>query len=394
MKKWWGIFALLLFLTGCGQAAEPLPEAADDYEALVASTPVAPVEGEAVSPDGRFEVRTEGASGEYDSGIQPPEFLQIIDRETGDVLWQDMGWLSQSVLWSPEGGFVALATSARTWCSVKVIETKNWTSWEFALPDGSPIPEYTFLPSDEPWGEWSGEDSLDLTIGRGGDSGEQAFYHCDINVRDGAVEGVVWAETREPLPGSYDFDHDGKPEIVELVKDYDDAAMTEVWQYGLRVRTEDNRLCWTRFCHTSHAGWGSYFAWRTGGEDFLLRYLPTMYQGAAAYEYQIFSLSETGEELVVRAGRVEFDINFGSPMHDSFDPEAIAAFLEEVHGLLEDSELLLTTENGDFRSGGPGADFRDDLEFWTNDELYDGTKSLAENLRAMGAYWQEMQEAA
>ena len=96
---------------------------------------------------------------------------------------------------------------------------------------------------------------------------------------------------------------------------------------------------------------------------------------------------------MVREGSVSFDINFGSPMHDEFDPAAVAAFLEEVHGLLEDSELLLTTEGGNFRSGGPGLDFRDDLARWTDNELYDENKSLEENIRDIGAYWEESRTA-
>ena len=390
MKRLLGILALLLLLAGCGQAEtkDLPPEEPEGYAALIASTPVAGVEGETVSPDGRFEVRAEGANGEYVSGIQPPEFLQIVDRETGEVLWQDHGWLSQSALWSPEGGFLALAYSARTWCSIIVFETENWTSWDFTLPDGSPIPEYTFLPED--WGTWQSEDSLNLTIGRGGDGEEQRFYTCALEARDGKLKGIVWEERHETLPGSYDFDHDGEPETVELATVYGDEEQHKIGWYELRVRAADNRLYWSRSLHESHPGWGTYFACRMDGEDYLLRYLPTMYQGFATYEYQLFFLDETGKEQVVREGRVEFDINFGSPMHEEFDPAAIAAFLEEVHGLLADSELLLTTEGGNFRSGGPGSAFKDDLAYWTDDPLYDESKSLEENIRAIGAYWEEM----
>ena len=187
MKRLAGVLVLVLLMAACGQAAEELKdpdnyEDPDTYKALIAATPVAQVEGEAVSPDGRFEVRAEGASGLCASGVQPPEFLQIIDRETGEVLWQDRGWLWQSALWSEDSGMVALAWSARTWSAIVVIETENWTGWDFTLPDGSSIPEYTFLPHGEPWdgpwGEWRSENSLELTIGRGGDGGEQRFYRC------------------------------------------------------------------------------------------------------------------------------------------------------------------------------------------------------------------------
>lgn len=180
---------------------------------------------------------------------------------------------------------------------------------------------------------------------------------------------------------------------MELAEVYEDEERNQAGWYELRVRTRDNRLYWAGSFSEAHPGWGSCFACRVNGEDDLLRYTPVMYQGAAAYAYQLFSLSESGEEKIIQEGQVEFDVNFGSPVHEEFAPEDIAAFLEEVHGLLEDSELLLTTEGGNFRSGGPGADFQDDLELWTSEELYDSGKSLEENIRAIGAYWEEMQKA-
>lgn len=53
--------------------------------------------------------------------------------------------------WSPVNDFVALAYGGRhmagcDWSSPQ----PHWTSWDFTLPDGGPIPEYTFLPED--WG--------------------------------------------------------------------------------------------------------------------------------------------------------------------------------------------------------------------------------------------------
>ena len=171
-----------------------------------------------------------------------------------------------------------------------------------------------------------------------------------------------------------------------------DEAQNAVGWYELRVRTGDNRLYWGQSFAEAHPGWGTCFACQVDGEDCLLRYLPTMYQGYATYTYELFFLDETGEEQVVREGSVDFDMNFNE-LHERFEPEEIAAFLEEVHGLLEDSELLLTTEGGNFRSGGPGAAFKDDLAFWTEDPLYDESKSLEENIRDIGAYWEEMRTA-
>lgn len=403
MRKPLFVLAMLALLAACGQVesgqAEPEQVETERTEWIMTSDapphaePVV-LEDEILSPDGRFYARAVGArEGVSSGGPYAADSVQITDAETGEVLWEDFGVYEQSILWSPEGGFAALARTARTWCSITVIETENWTSWEFTLPDGSPIPEYTFLPYDEPWGVWQSEGSLDLTIGRGGDGEEKKHYTCTVETRDGKLDGIVWEESHKILPGSYDFDHNGEPEVVELITVAGDENQNTVGWYELRVRSGDNRLYWGDSYAGAHAGWGSCFACRVDGEDYLLRYLPTMYQGFASYEYELFSLNESGDEQIARRGSVSFDINFGSPMHEEFDPEAIAAFLEEVHGFLEDSELLLTTEGGNFRSGGPGADFKDDLEFWTNDPLYDKSKSLEENIRDMGAYWEKMMTA-
>ena len=339
--------ALILLLAGCGQAGtteEPPEETgeADEYKALVASTPVAQVEGEAVSPDGRFEVRAEGASGEYVSGIRPPEFLQIVDRETGEVLWQDHGWLSQSALWSPEGGFLALAYSARTWNAITIFETEDWTSWEFTLPDGSPIPEYTFLPDDEPWGVWKSENRLDLTIGRGGDGGEQTFYTCGVWMEGNRVTGEPREVTFETL-GSYDFTHDGWPESVELETVWFPGTTGTARDYSTLRVLDGEEVLWEDIAAIQHAGQNGLYALRMDGEDYLFQYVPGMGQGHGSYQYRIFSLDGAGEPVICRENLVEFDINFNSPDHERFDIPEIAAFLWEVHGYLDQARELVNT---------------------------------------------------
>ena len=57
--------------------------------------------------------------------------------------------------------------------------------------------------------------------------------------------------------------------------------------------------------------------------------------------------------------------------------------MEEVHGYLAESTLLLSTDGGAFRTGGSGADFREsDLRvLWDEACPYDASQSLAENLQ-------------
>lgn len=353
------------------QPDAPAEEAA--YGESPANMPAAALEGEALSPNGRLEARTVGASENVVSGLRIPEALQIVDTRTGEVKWEDSGYLRQSVLWSPGNNLVALVYGGRTWEQVKVISTAWWTSWDFTLPDGGSIPEYTFLPED--WGEWLDAETLLVTVGRGGDAGEQHTYRCVVRAGEEETTGSAMEQTAETLPGEYDFDHDGElEEAVILTLGDPEAEGRAVW-YELRIRN------WSQEAALAHVGWTSLFALKLEGQDCLLRYRPWMGQGYASYDYQIFSLDEAGREVLLQENGVEFDTNFGLPHHGSFDPAAIAAFLEEVHGYLDESTLLLTTEHGNFRAGGSGADFREDMEFWDQFCPYDESKSLEENLR-------------
>ena len=378
--------ALCLLLAACGEAGtERLPENLPEE----AATETAVLEGEALSPDGHFLARIEGIGESFsDQDASPAERVEIADAETGEVFWRGTGFCRQFVLWSPQGSYALLLRENPDSRFITVVGTGSWAEWEFAAPDGTGLQTWMFLPQDRPWCEWQSDNCLDLALGWGNGGAK----HCEtytIELRDDPQEGIIQAESRKRLPGSYDFDHDGEPETVEVAVVSGDKARNEVGWYELRVRTPDNHLYWSRSLHESHPGWGAYFACRVDGEDYLLRYLPTMYQGFATYAYELFFLDEAGEEQAVREGSVDFDLNFGS-YHQRFEPAEIAAFLEEVHGLTDSGQLLLTTVNSNVRFDRPGGDFTDDLEDWTEEELYDEALSLEENIRAMGTYWERM----
>ncbi len=397
-RRFWGVLVLLAVTAAviggtAAQRTKAQAQAERAYEELLSVTPVAELDGEKVSPDGRYEVRTVGKSEHYVSGVVTPEKLQIVDMRTGEVRWEDMGDVSQSALWSPDGKYLALVYSGRTWTKVKLFETDAWSSWDFTLPDGSPIPEYTFLPED--WGTWVRNTAVPeetyhllLTVGRGGDE-EQHTYRCSLRMEDGLLNGSVLEQTTEALPGSYDFDHDGEAETMELVTVLTpETPYFPAW-YELHIQKRNGAELWMQEAALPHVGWVSLFACKIGGEDYLLRYLPWAGQGYYTYDYQLFSLSTAGKEVPLRENRVEFDMMFSSDIHLSFDPAAIAAFLEEVHSALEDSTLLITTEQGEFRTGGSGGDFREDMDFWDEHCPYDESRSLEENLRSYEAYAKE-----
>jgi len=313
------------------------------------------VAGETLSPNGLWEIRLQGVNeGITASGLYAPEQVQVVNTQSGAVCWEDVGYYEQMALWSPEGCYLALARMARTHSSVNIIHPTSGTAWEFVLPDGSPIPEYTFLPED--WGTWLDEDTLRLTVGRGGDDGEQHSYYCFVHVRDGGVVGSTMEVTRRPLTGVYDFNGDGEAETLELVTVWNPEIPDSAEWYELQVWQEGDFL-WSEEAGVAHVGWNSLFALRMDGEDFFLRYNPYMSQGCAAYQFDLLTLDEQGRECVVHTQRVEFDVNFGSPVHQSFDATAIADFLWAAKTLTDDSHLLLSTEGGALMADCSGSDY-------------------------------------
>ena len=341
------ICLICLALTGCQlvdrtptevvRQALPASSAADSVPAEQPDAKL--LREESVSPDGRYHLWLMKTDADNE------EHLVVWDSEENlTKWWDDMGSIdTPSVRWSYDGTYLAINRSARTWERVTIVETSTWTEWDVVLPDGEGIPEYTFLP--EAWGAWTGDNVLRLVVGQGGDAGEQIAYRCTVEMEEGKLTGnTVYAA--EILAEGYDFNDNGIPESVTLEGNAGDASSFWV----LRVIEEGQEL-WADHAATSHAGWNTMFACHIHDDDYLLRFQPTMYQGFATYSYELFFLSESGEELVVMQNQVEFDQNFGSSMHQGFDVTAIADFLWELRGYLEDSTLLLSTEDGVFQSG-------------------------------------------
>ncbi len=234
-----------------------------------------------------------------------------------------------------------------------------------------------------------GEDGSRTLLTDFGDTGEVMSVEFRRNLRTKLAAGGIPEDMADAYrmkehaefpfePGEQpDFNHNGVPELVQTV-DINDGEGTrlEVW--------EDGRLLWSDVAANAHAGWNAVFLCTLDGEDCLLRYNPYMGQGWADYTYQLFTLSESGEEQVVRENSVRFDINFSPFMHGGFDPEAIAAFMDEVNGLLANSVQLINTDLNLLDAFQREGRLYDSL-WWLNNwgELFtrDEGKSLLENLR-------------
>ena len=187
------------------------------------------------------------------------------------------------------------------------------------------------------------------------------------------------------LPHRPDLNRNGVPEELRLYvpASWGTGQQLEIWEDGRRIYTAEG--------DEAHMGWNAVFLCTLEGEDYLLQYNPYMGQGAAGYNYALFTL-EGGAEKVVRENELLFEVNFGMPTPDGgvvdpadiFDPDEIADFMEEINGLLAHSVQLLNTDGGLLRTFEKEGRLEDTLWFLNNEpEVFsaDPQRSLRENLK-------------
>ena len=175
-------------------------------------------------------------------------------------------------------------------------------------------------------------------------------YRWIVRLNGGATE-----LTRADLNG------DGIEEVIS----YTGTSTQE--PYRLRVSNQSGEELWSAELGLAHVSWSSYFLYRDSVKAALLRYEPTMYQGEASYSYELFMLSENGTTTLAE-NSVSFSVNSDSA--DSWPAEA-RKFADEVNRLLDKSELLFSTLNGELHCYGDGAVIR-----CTDPSESDGSRTL------------------
>ena len=158
-----------------------------------------------------------------------------------------------------------------------------------------------------------------------------------------------------------DLNGDGQEEVISY------TGVSTQKPYRLRVSDQSGEELWSAELGLAHAGWSSYFLYRDSVKTALLCYEPTMYQGEASYSYRLFLLSGS-ETTTLAENSVSFSINL-----DSKDPWPAEAqkFADEVNRLLDQSELLFSTLNGELHCYGDGAVIR-----CTDPSESDGSRTL------------------
>lgn len=170
-----------------------------------------------------------------------------------------------------------------------------------------------------------------------------------------------------------DLNGNGIPEELKLMEEDDGDLMLEVWENEEIVLREPGEST----CPSAE------FLCTLDGQDYLLRYKNWENQGNYYYSYELVSF--TGEfEETVQWDDVQFDTNFAAPFHRDFDPEAIAALVEQVNALLPNCELLFCTSPGLTASFETAGKLEDDL-YWLDGFpavfTRDRDLSLLDNLR-------------
>ena len=351
-----GILALAV-ITAVTVGAEYPRMAAQQLEAAECQTLLeTPVEGNAISPDGRYQLRQTDAGGDGEA-VPSMETVQLVSADTGEVLWEESGDYETSALWSPEGTYVALSQRQRACGSVTVVETEPFPSRQVPLPVDVESAEYAWISAEE----WVDSDTLRIRCRDTREGGEGTLYRWSLCPEGELQAGTFLKETTEILPGNYDFDHDGVPETTELMTVGEPSGGSVAW-YELHIAggagaADAPRPLFDGTLALQHPGWGSFIAVTVEGKDNFLMFAPVMYQGFATYWYELISFREDGSADLLDREEVSFDLSFGREGHQ-FDAEAIAGFFWKLRGILQNSTVLMSTENGELQTGIPGLELQ------------------------------------
>ncbi|MCM1216453.1 MAG: M56 family metallopeptidase [Lachnospiraceae bacterium] len=169
--------------------------------------------------------------------------------------------------------------------------------------------------------------------GAGGDSGVPADgYGSAAGEREQSVfqDAAIWEGA--------DLDHDGETELI-LVREHNGGEY-----YELEVVKQDGTLLWSREAGTVHTGEAAFLLYEGDGEDYLVEYLPAIYQGMGSYSCTQFSL-EGGVETEENQWTADFQL----PVQEITGK--MRAFAEVGNMIMKDGIVLLGTVGGELVIG-------------------------------------------
>ncbi|MBQ2837018.1 MAG: hypothetical protein IJE67_02700, partial [Peptococcaceae bacterium] len=174
-----------------------------------------------------------------------------------------------------------------------------------------------------------------------------------------------------------DLNRDGEDELIivdESVK-WEDAK----GQADIAVYKQDGTLLFWDYMNYSHMGWDNYFLYEKDGKDYLMEFMPSMYQGVANYSWKLYEFDEKNQLVIAEENNVDFTIN---PEQYDFDINAIHAFLSEVETMLNDATLLVSVENSNLLYSTVSEPKQIGLDYYLNwlDTTWTGEKNIGTSL--------------
>lgn len=197
--------------------------------------------------------------------------------------------------------------------------TQNAGSAGQASPDNDAIPGEASGPSSAGNGENHEEASGSPSAGNDELTGAESLQPTEDN---GLLDTIILDDV--------DLDHDGETERIRVYEEYEGQV------YRLEVIKQDGTVIWDREAAYAHTGWTSVLLYRKNGKDYLMEYLPTMFQGVASYNCTIFSLE--GGQVTEEDSRT---VDFSLPVLALTGK--MEAFAELVNYWLDESTVLLST---------------------------------------------------
>jgi len=184
-----------------------------------------------------------------------------------------------------------------------------------------------------------------------------------------------------------DITHNGVQERLVL----DITQIEESQNARLVIADENNNIVWEDTAGLPHVGWNSIYLYSNNGEDYILRYNPSISQGIANYQYQLFYLNENGIEKNIDSRDLSFDITMkGYPL----DIDKIVEFVDKVNEYLSNSYLLVSTENSnlEYSTQANKVVRIEELEWLTQPNIdFDTNDTLVEKLEKYQEYLKEQQ---
>ena len=318
------------------------------------------------SPDGLYTIEMYGTDTNITAGgVYPYKAMHLINQTDNNAKWSlDFGYYSANFIWSDDSRYVAVNGTARNYSESFIVDAQEGV--EIILPDYEMLSSYCddLVNLNRDYSNmylsvsnWNDDNTVDVEFhgmqgtNTEGVSGTFTYdissktilnYQNSESSKDDSTE-VDNIKQVEPVIWYADITQDGIDEkiVVDLTYVINYPRTGEEQTVSV-YSGYSGKLIWTGHADTVHPGWNGVYIYNDGKKDFLIQWLPTIYQDNADFHFRIFSLDEDGKENDLVSKNIQFDIYHPK----NGDTDTISEFVDMVNGYLEKSYVLVDTDNG------------------------------------------------